>query len=262
MMQEVPAAQIAVDGFVIPEAAILAEMQHHPAENAGAAREAAARALVVRQLVRRAAGLAPTLQPDAEGDAEAIAVHLEGALTLPRADEASCRRYYDQNRRRFSTPDLIEARHILLAAAPDDEEARKAARERGARLLQLLLQSPDRFAELAAEHSDCPSKSAGGHLGQLTRGSAVPEFETYLFSLEPGELCRLPVDSRYGVHILQCLARDAGRELPYDAVKDRIAAYLEEASWRRALAQYVSLLGGRARITGLSFPSCTDPLVQ
>lgn len=253
---------VAVDGFAVPEAAILAEMQYHPATDAGAAREAAARAIVVRQLLRRAAGLPPTLEPDAEGDAEAIAAHLQTALSLPQADEATCRRYYEQNRRRFRTPDLIEARHILLAAAPDDEEARAAARERGRALVEQLLQRPERFAELAVEHSDCPSKSAGGHLGQLTRGSAVPEFETYLFSLEPGELCRLPVESRYGVHVVQCLARDAGRELPYDAVSERVAAYLEEASWRRAFTQYVSLLAGQSEIAGLSFPRWTAPLVQ
>jgi len=253
---------IAVDGFVIPEAAVLAEMQHHPAASSDAAREAAARALVLRQLLRRAAGLAPTLEPDGEGDGEAIARHLETALMLPEVDEASCRRYYEQNRRRFRTADLIEARHILLAAAPDDEEARAAAKALGQRLLFLLQENPDRFAALAAEHSDCPSKSSGGHLGQMTRGSAVPEFETYLFSLDPGELCALPVESRYGVHLLQCLEREPGRELPFEAVRETVAQYLGEASWRRAFAQYVQILAGQAEIRGFAFPQRRDPLVQ
>ena len=54
--------RVAVNGVEIPEPAILAEMQNHPAGNAEAAMTAAARALVVRELLLQEAqsrGLEP-----------------------------------------------------------------------------------------------------------------------------------------------------------------------------------------------------------
>jgi peptidyl-prolyl cis-trans isomerase C len=52
------------------------------------------------------------------------------------------------------------------------------------------------------------------------------------------------------------------RRLPFDAVRTRIAAYLEERTWRRAVAQYIALVAGQARVAGFDLPSATSPLVQ
>jgi peptidyl-prolyl cis-trans isomerase C len=56
--------------------------------------------------------------------------------------------------------------------------------------------------------------------------------------------------------------RIEGRELPYEAVRQRIADYLDEAVHRRALRQYVSVLAGRAVVTGVDFGGHAGPLVQ
>ena len=117
-------------------------------------------------------------------------------METPEADETACRRYYENNRRRFRSPDLYEAQHILIAADPEDAEARQAALLKAETLLADIVREPSRFEALAREHSDCPSKEAGGHLGQVTRGSTVPEFETYLCSLDEGETCSAPVDRK------------------------------------------------------------------
>jgi peptidyl-prolyl cis-trans isomerase C len=54
----------------------------------------------------------------------------------------------------------------------------------------LLLEDPCAFADLAATHSDCSSRTTGGNLGQITSGMATPEFERALFDLEVGEISR------------------------------------------------------------------------
>ena len=102
---------------------------------------------------------------------------IEREVVTPTADETQCRRYFDNNRRRFRTPDLHEARHILIAAAPDDAGARAAAREKAAGLIAMLTLQPTLFADLAAMHSACPSAEVGGNLGQIGPGQTVPEFE-------------------------------------------------------------------------------------
>ena len=53
----------------------------------------------------------------------------------------------------------------------------------------------------------------------------------------------------------------SGRDLPFDLVKGRIAEYLDEAVRRRALQQYVSVLAGRATVTGIDLAG-SGPLVQ
>ena len=59
----------------------------------------------------------------------------------------------------------------------------------------------ERFAELARQHSACPSKEQGGALGQISKGQTVPEFERQLFRL-PAGLCPQPLESRYGFHLV------------------------------------------------------------
>lgn len=81
-------------------------------------------------------------------------------------------------------------------------------------------------------------------------------------ALEPGETSRTPVETRYGFHVIRLQRRVEGADLPYEAVRDRISAYLADAVERRALAQYVAILAGRADIVGVDFGAVKSPLVQ
>ena len=86
--------------------------------------------------------------------------------------------------------------------------------------------------------------------------------ETFLFNLEEGQLSPVPVKTRYGIHVVRVDKRVAGRLLPFDVVADKVADYLKEASWRRAFRQYVQLLAGDARISGIDIAAAETPLVQ
>jgi peptidyl-prolyl cis-trans isomerase C len=257
---------IRVNGREIAPAAVLAEMQYHPAPSRAAAERAAAEALVVRELLLQAAaarGLAQGGAAEDEAATEAVIARLlEQDIQTPELEEEPCRRYYESNRRKFRTPDICEAQHILIAAAPEDAEARAAAAAKAKELIAELQRNGDRFAELARRHSDCPSREQEGRLGQVTRGSTVPEFETFLFSLEEGELCPVPVASRYGLHVVRLLRRERGRDLPFDAVRERIGETLADHAWRMAVAQYLKILAGQARIEGIEIERALSPLVQ
>jgi len=261
---------IIVNGAEISESAIAAETQNHEAETMFQAREDAARALVVRELLLQEArrlGYVPRPESLGEGkwetdDDSLIRQLLDDQLGLPAADETACRRYYESNRHRFRTPTLYEAAHILFPAPPDAEEARREARARAEATLAELQADPGRFDALARARSACTSARDGGRLGQVTRGQTAPELESFLDTLEPGQLCPVPVESAYGVHVLRLDAREPGRQLPFEAVRQRIADYLHQQVWRRAVAQYISILAGQARIEGFEMPGARSPLVQ
>ena len=250
---------IRVNDRCIDEDEILREMQYHPAENAGAARRAAAEWLVIQSLLLDRAG---AIGLDLSDEAAAIGTVIEREVDIPAPEEAECRRYYDNNPSRFRSPDLVEAAHILLPAGPDDADERARAEALAAELIELLSVSPERFGEIARAQSACDSKHNDGRLGQLSRGDSVPEMETFLFNLEDGQLSPVPVKTRYGIHVVRVDKRVEGRSLPYEAVSEKIADYLKEASWRRAFRQYVQLLAGSARISGFDIAAAETPLVQ
>lgn len=263
-------AAVRVGGVEIPPAAIAAEAQNHPAADADAAWRAAAAALAVRQLLLAEAdrqGIAADERRDAEGrllteeDARIDAL-LAAAVIVPTATPQEARRFFERHRERFSSETLIEAEHILIAADPADQLAYGLAVGDARMLIREIAADPTRFATLARAHSACPSKAQGGNLGQIGRGQTVAAFEAALFGLGEGELCAEPVRSPYGVHVVRAGRRIDGRPLPFEMVEPTIRDYLEEASARRATAQYLSILAGETPVEGVALPIADGPLVQ
>jgi peptidyl-prolyl cis-trans isomerase C len=252
-------AEIKVNGITIPRAAISREVQHHPAPSPVAAWTAAARALVVKELLTQEAERAnvaaePLTDSDGRRETEqeaAIRTLIEREVVTPEPDEDSCRRYYAQNRKRFRSPDIFEASHILFGARADDAEAYGASRVKAEQALAVLRHNPYAFADLARMHSACPSGELGGNLGQITMGDTTPEFEQALFALEPSAMSAEPLATRYGHHIIRLNEKHPGQDLPFELVADRIADYLRESVRHRATAQYIARLVSDAQIEGI-----------
>ncbi|MFD0391607.1 hypothetical protein ACFQ4K_33150 [Tistrella bauzanensis] len=141
---------ISVDGVVIGEAEIRAEMHNHPAPDARRAYAEAARALVIRELLLSAArrrDLQAEPEIDAAGKREVdddalLRALLDAEVTTPTADAVACRRYYDRNPGKFTSGTIYEARHILLAAPESDATARKTAEDTARRLIAVLQDDP------------------------------------------------------------------------------------------------------------------------
>ncbi len=261
-------AQISVDGVSIAEADILAEAQHHPAQTPGEALIAAAKALVVRQLMlqeARALGIKPLpegKQNDRTETPEDALVRqlIEQEVVTPESSEQERQRYYEAHQQAFKSETIYEARHILLSSKSDAQTAENF--QLGDSLIKALQANKSDFSRLAREYSSCPSASEGGNLGQLTKGSTVPEFESVLEKMEPGQIWHEPVGSRFGFHIIYLVNKVPGKLLPFDLVEDKIGAWLEASSWSKAVAQYVSILAGKAKITGIQIDGEQSPLVQ
>src|SRR4030095_9855103 len=108
------------------------------------------------------------------------------ALAAPSEDTVKA--YYEAHREdRFTAPEEIRARHILIKLPPDDDEkARAAARAKADDVLAKVKKGGD-FAKLAEQLSeDAGTASKGGDLGLFPRGKMVPAFDAAAFALEPG----------------------------------------------------------------------------
>ena len=87
------------------------------------------------------------------------------------------------------------ARHILV----DTSEACQQLKDE--------IQGGADFADLARAHSNCPSGSRGGDLGEFGRGAMVKEFDEVVFSAPVGEV-QGPVKTGFGYHLLEVTHRD------------------------------------------------------
>jgi peptidyl-prolyl cis-trans isomerase C len=262
--KEVAVPDIRINGKTISPADILAEMQYHPAATREAAMNEAAEALVVRELLLQRAttqGLEWEVG-NPVSEEEAINQLLEREVAVPEADDETCRRWYDANRAKFRTKPLFEASHILYLAPRDDADARAIVRERAKTTLNRLAEHPGDFPAIARTESRCSTASDGGRLGQIGLGDTSPELDTFFMTLEPGQVCPVPVETDYGVHVVQLHQRIEPRELSFDDVKDKVREILEGSVWRTAVRHYLSALSGNANVEGIELRTSGTPLVQ
>jgi peptidyl-prolyl cis-trans isomerase C len=86
------------------------------------------------------------------------------------------------------------ARHILVATEKQCED-----------LKTKILDGSD-FADVAKEHSTCPSGRKGGDLGEFSPGQMVAEFDEVVFSAEINKV-HGPVKTQFGYHLLEITSR-------------------------------------------------------
>ncbi|WP_114966941.1 peptidylprolyl isomerase [Alkalilacustris brevis] len=256
---------VVVNGATIAPERIAAEAQNHPAPRAkpGLAWKAAARALVIRELMLQEAhrrGIEPVPTELAPGQVETddealIRQLLEAVLRIEPASEAELRAVHAANPDRFRAPTLYEAAHILFTSAPGGEAGpdHDALRAKAEAVLAELKADPRRFAGLAREHSACPSRDSGGFLGQIVSGDTVPEFEAALENLEEGQITPAPVPTRFGLHLIRLDARARGDVLPFENVLPGLREAHAKAQWTRAARAFTEELVAAAEIEGITF---------
>jgi peptidyl-prolyl cis-trans isomerase C len=251
---------VRVNGVEIEAESIAREIQHHPAPDAEAAWIAAARALVVRELLLQEARrleVEASPEPDEAGriDAEEDALIrelLDRQVQAEPPTEDECRRYYASQVARFRTADLFEAAHILIEPESRDEAGWADAQGRARAIAQQVGDDAAAFAAAAREMSGCTSAPLGGSLGQVRRGELVREIQSVLEALADGTTSREPVRSRFGWHVVRLQHRSEGRVVPFEAVRNKIVDTLEARCWAIAAGRYVAALAAGARIDGVT----------
>ncbi len=254
---------VRVNGVEITSTAIAQEMQYHPADSQREVVFLAAQALVLQELLKqRAAEINLQVEiRDAETLEEAtVRCLLEHEISTPEIGDTELETFYNSNPRSFTTPPLVSAKHILIAADPEDDLERSTQREVALNIIEQL-QAGVSFTDMVMTHSACPSKEQQGSLGQLSKGQTVPEFERQLLRLPLG-LAEQPIESRYGYHIVLVEQRVEGELVPYHMVKERIAAQLSQRVWQKSVTQYLQMLVGEATIEGITLQGAASPLVQ
>jgi hypothetical protein len=210
--------------------------------------------LVERTLIRQQASRLPDPPPDPEQDEgpepgpEYVLQRKVDQLVQSIGDRAEpptdkdLRQYYRTNKQDFRNPEQLRASHIVKHT--DHGEDRMQAY---AEILNVKSQLDKGvpFEELAHKHSDCPG--SGGDLGYFGRGQMVQEFEDVVFALKTDEVSAV-FETPFGFHIAKVYDRRAGGTVPFEQVKEPIAAQLTQERRTRALEAYVDELKKEAVI--------------
>ena len=101
-------------------------------------------------------------------------------------------------------PEMVRASHILVKTGEGktDEAAKKEIDALYAQVKDLKGDAlKTKFAELAKEKSDCPSKDKGGDLGAFRHGQMVPEFDKAAFAQEVGKVYEA-IKTSFGWHLI------------------------------------------------------------
>ena len=224
---------------------------------------------LLRQAAITAGMLAADDPPPVEGvisEAATAAIDdwLEHEIHLPEPSQEACRRYHAAHAARYRTGERVRVRHVLFAVTPGVDVVALRGRAEAC-LLDVRCHdgsASEQFAASARELSNCPSGAQGGDLGWLAAADCAPEFARELFGHEEvGVLPRL-VHSRFGLHVVQVLEREAGVDQPFESVQGAVRLALQQQASVAATRQCLQLLAGRARLEGVHLDGSDSPLVQ
>ena len=160
--------------------------------------------------------------------------------------------FYFIHREKFRRLENRTLRHILVTINDDLPGSDRVSAWRHIEALQTQLKNtPDRFADLALKHSECPTAMQGGLLGTLRRGQLYPELEPVAFVLRLGELSEI-VESPMGFHLLYCVAIEDESFVPFSVVREKIRAHLSARRQKAAQRQWIASLFGQAEMVTTS----------
>ncbi|MFH1756393.1 MAG: peptidylprolyl isomerase [Candidatus Latescibacterota bacterium] len=156
-----------------------------------------------------------------------------------KVNEEEVRSYFEENRDKFSVPDSVRARHIILPVDADAEETVKQDKRKAIEDILKQAKAGSDFGQLAQEYSEGPSKSRGGDLGFFHRGTMVQPFDSVAFALRVGEISGV-VETQYGYHIIKVEEIKHGRSIAFEEINEELLAQLQQQKMVMAVQNHLN----------------------
>lgn len=140
--------------------------------------------------------------------------------------EDELRAYYKANKGKYSVPETVKIRQIVVAQEQDAQ-----------RVMDRL--NKNNFSQMVREHSIGPESKNGGVLGPFKRGELPLVFDS-AFQLAEGQISKI-LKSTYGFHIFIVDEKKAARDLNFQEAKKIVKAQLTEERNSKAFREWVNL---------------------
>jgi len=151
--------------------------------------------------------------------------------------EADIKQYYESHKYQFNQPELVRVRQIVTISRSKADQAYLEAKS-----------SPTKFSDIAGKYSeDEASKSRGGDLGYVSKGTLPPELENKIFALKEGGIS--PVAGYQGkFYVFQVIEHRPAEQKNFEQAKEMIAKRLEYEKSQEKWKNYVEGLKKEAKI--------------
>ncbi len=147
--------------------------------------------------------------------------------------------YFEAHRDEFVVPEKVQVKRVFLRVGPGRDL--KAAMDLATSLRQQLIAQPDRFKEIAVEHSDGPYKRRGGDLGYLSndgKPGIEKEIVEAAFKLEVGEISQ-PFEAAGGVNLVTVASKRDRVERTFEQMKGSVLRKLKNERYKELTDAYV-----------------------
>lgn len=157
-----------------------------------------------------------------------------------KINDKEVKKFYDENKAKFKTPDQLKASHILVKTQKEAKDIIKT--------LSKAKNLKDEFTTIAKEKSVGPSGANGGELGWFTKEKMVPEFSTAAQKLTKGTITKTPVKTNYGYHIIYLDDKKSSSILEYAKIKERLKQDLMQQKFAKDAKEEAEKLKKKAKI--------------
>lgn len=156
-----------------------------------------------------------------------LAADMIEEIMTDAVSEAAVKAAYDEKYADGFGGDEYNASHILVET---EEEALA---------VKTMLDDGADFAETAKEKSTGPSGPSGGELGWFGTGRMVPEFETAVVALQPGQVSD-PVQTQFGWHLIILNEKRKSEAPTFEEVGAEIAEELRQQAFEARVDELMS----------------------
>jgi hypothetical protein len=142
------------------------------------------------------------------------------------------------NEQRFADGEFMSARHILVTVGQDaPADAVEAARKKAEGIRAEA--TPANFVRLAARSDEPGAGDRGGDLGVFTPGTMVPEFETAVLAINPGEISPV-IRTSFGFHVIY--------RKPFAEVAEEVSQQAQQRNMFVAESTYLASMENGAQV--------------
>jgi len=147
-------------------------------------------------------------------------------------EETKLKEFYDEQIQNFCCEEMVRCSHIFIKG----DDALERITE-----IRTRIQAPSDFAEECKRCSVCPSNECCGDLGFFPKGKLFPEIDEVAFKLNINEISP-PVASPEGYHILMLTERKCKSPIPFEEIKDSLAAHVRQLEKEYSLMRHLAEL--------------------
>jgi len=183
-------------------------------------------------------------------DEAAAAAEKAAKAAVPAPNDQEVEAFFEAHRSEYVRP---EARRVVMALVYVDpgggESARTAAEGRAAALAARVKGGASLPAEIEKLKPELPEKYRDkiGDLGFVHSGSLLPEMEKEIFDAAVPSVVG-PLRTMYGYHVVEVLEKKPPEPLPFEGVREAVAARVRREREIGALERFEADLKTNARV--------------